>query len=197
METIRQVELRCTGHRLAAEYYASLDNGFRIAATVMAAFSTSASYWSIAETNRVLNYVLAGLSTLTTITNAVMSMWNVGNIANTHRIVAKSLDTIRLTYIGDLMDTAKTEAERDDVIRRMRVDLSSVLKDAPLLPSYFERAAQTDLQHHDDTSMSSPGSPRCNNDSVPREVVAEIDLLVDSRPTSSVSDGFAQECVHV
>lgn len=204
METIRQVELRCMGHRLAAEHYASLDNGFRMAATVMAALSTSASYWSITETNPILNYVLAGLSTVTTITNAVMSMWNIGNLANGHRTVAKALDYIRLTYIGDLMDSAKPDAERDELVRRMRVDVSNILKDAPLLPSYFENAAQADLQHRGE--MSSPGSPRAGRKSgdasvdvsLTDNVVAEIDLLVGpvSRGGSCESlGGGVQECV--
>lgn len=172
MDIVRQVELRCMGHRLAAEYYTNMDNGFKIAATILAALSTSASYWSISETTSILNYCLAGLSTLTTVLNAVLTMKNASAIANHHRSVAKALDLIRLTYISDLLDSAKTEAERDEIVDKMRVDVSNILKDAPLLDSRFEMKAQADLDHRDEMSISCPPSPRR------RRGMTEIDVLV-------------------
>lgn len=160
MDIVRQVELRCRGHRLAAEYFSALDNGFKLTATIVSALAASASVWGIVQNIPIVNYILAGATTITTIVNGIITVKNTQATASAHKSVAKMLDSIRITYVSQLLDTPIDDPKREDLVYKMRIEISSILKDAPLLDSRFETAAQKDVDHRDEKSMSTPMSPR-------------------------------------
>lgn len=159
MEIIREIEIRCMGHRLANEHYRFIDNLLKISATLASAISASASFWTMMNDTLAMKIVMAGTATVTTIINAIIATCAQQNNANAHKEAARMLDNIKMTYVWDLVNTSIVGDKREDIIRKIRVDVSNVLKDAPVINTAYENRARQDLARRDDQLMSTPPSP--------------------------------------
>lgn len=158
MDIIRDIELRCIAHRLAAEYYATVDTALKLSATVLSAVSASTSYWTAFGDTPIVPYILAGTSTLCTIFNATISLGKYDATANKHTQVAQQLEDQRIQCVAETFKGFTNNDTKNAFIQRIELQLSAILKDAPLLPARFEEKAREDRKRKEVTAPVPAGA---------------------------------------
>ena len=160
MDTLREIEQRCMAHRFAAEYYSAVDTGLKLTTTVVSAISASASYWAAFNAVPIVSYVLAGTSTIGTILNAVISLKRYDSEASKHTRVAQQLEDVRIQCVAEILKGFASDDLKNAFIQKIKIDISAVLQDAPMLETKFESKAASDLQHRDSKNLAIPASPK-------------------------------------
>lgn len=195
-ETLRELEIRCIAHKLAAEYYSALDENLKLASSITSVLTASVSYWNALDTFSALNpigYILPVVATLTALFSVLSAKMHAGEVAEQHLRTSKELEAIWIYCLGESVSMLTAEA-RQQLVHRAMIDTTAALKDAPLLPTRYQQRATRIVDSREScvsptpppgvtppqTSPQSPVSSQASTQSLVSLTVSE------SRPVSPV-----------